>query len=85
MCIFQLDHCERWSNIIVIFLRDRFRTCVNVMGDALGAGIVNRLSRDDIKFSELDANEETPLRHSDGALDEEAEEEEEDLMKMTRV
>ena len=55
------------------------------MGDALGAGIVNHLSRDDIKFSELDANEETPLRHNDGALDEEAEEEEDDPMKMTRV
>ena len=56
------------------------------MGDALGAGIVNYLSRDDINFSELDATEETPLRHSDGALDEEAEEEEEDdPMIMTRV
>ena len=55
------------------------------MGDALGAGIVNHLSRDDINFSEHDANEETPLRNNDGALDVEAEEEEDDPMKMTRV
>lgn len=65
------------------FLRDRFRTCVNVMGDALGSGIVDHLSRDDIKFSELDANEETPLKHNGDALDDEAEED--DPMKMTSV
>jgi len=62
---------------------DRFRTCVNVMGDALGSGIVDHLSRDDIKFSELDANEETPLKHNGDALDDEAEED--DPMKMTSV
>lgn len=28
--------------------RDRFRTAVNVLGDAFGAGIVEHLSRNDI-------------------------------------
>ena len=66
------------------FIRDRFRTCVNVMGDALGAGIVDHLSRDDIKLSELDANDETPLKHNGGALEDEADDEE-DPLKMTSV
>ena len=67
------------------FLRDRFRTCVNVMGDALGAGIVDHLSRDDIKFADqLDTNEDTPLKHNGDALEEE-EDEEDDPMKMTSV
>lgn len=67
------------------FLRDRFRTCVNVMGDALGAGIVDHLSRDDIAFADqLDIKEDTPLKHNGGALDEE-EDEEDDPMKMTSV
>ena len=57
------------------------------MGDALGAGIVDHLSRDDIKFADqLDANEDTPLQHKGGALEEEEEEDEEDdPMKMTSV
>lgn len=54
------------------------------MGDALGAGIVDHLSRDDIKLSELDANDETPLKHKGGALEDE-EDDEEDLLKMTSV
>ena len=66
------------------FIRDRFRTCVNVMGDALGAGIVDHLSRDDIKLSELDANDETPLKHNGGALEDGADDEE-DPLKMTSV
>ena len=70
-------------------IRDRFRTCVNVMGDALGSGIVDHLSHDDILFSEqLDANEDTPLKHNGGALDgdvDEEDEEDDDPMKMTSV
>ena len=34
---------------IVFFSRDRFRTVVNVLGDAIGAGIVGHLSRDELK------------------------------------
>ncbi|KAK3705768.1 hypothetical protein QZH41_008878, partial [Actinostola sp. cb2023] len=34
--------------------RDRFRTMLNVWGDAVGAGIVNHMSRDDLL--ELDAH-----------------------------
>ena len=54
------------------------------MGDALGAGIVEHLSRYDIKLSELDANDETPLKHNGGALEDEADDEE-DPLKMTSV
>lgn len=32
----------------VYFCRDRIRTVINVLGDALGAGIVNHISRDDL-------------------------------------
>lgn len=56
------------------------------MGDALGAGIVNHLSRDDITFSDqLDTNEDTPLKHNGGELGEEEDGEEDDPMKMTSV
>lgn len=57
------------------------------MGDALGAGIVNHLSRDDITFSDqLDTNEDTPLKHNGGALgEEEDDDDEDDPMKMTSV
>ena len=34
---------------IVCFSRDRIRTVVNVLGDAIGAGIVGHLSRDELK------------------------------------
>lgn len=33
----------------VSFLRDRVRTVVNVLGDALGAGIVHHISQNDLK------------------------------------
>lgn len=29
--------------------RDRFRTTVNVLGDSIGAGVVEHLSRDDLR------------------------------------
>lgn len=65
---------------------DRFRTCVNVMGDALGAGIVEHLSRDEIKFSEFDTSEEIPLKNNDSAFEEEGKEENDvDPLKMTSV
>lgn len=32
-------------------LRDRIRTVVNVLGDALGAGIVNHISQSDLNAS----------------------------------
>lgn len=36
--------------IFIVWLsRDRFRTVVNVLGDAIGAGIVGHLSRDELK------------------------------------
>lgn len=32
-----------------ILFRDRFRTMINVMGDSLGAGIVNHLSKSELQ------------------------------------
>ena len=58
------------------------------MGDAFGSGIVDHLSRDYIISDQLDANEDTPLKHNGGALDGDVEEkgdDDEDPMKMTRV
>ena len=56
------------------------------MGDALGAGIVEHLSRDEITFSEFDTNEEIPLKNNDSAFEEEAKEENDaDPLKMTSV
>lgn len=34
--------------IDVARFRDRFRTTINVMGDSLGAGIVNHLSKNEL-------------------------------------
>ena len=34
---------------IFFLCRDRFRTVVNVLGDAIGAGIVAHLSRDELR------------------------------------
>ncbi|KAK3699457.1 hypothetical protein QZH41_018614 [Actinostola sp. cb2023] len=44
-----------WS---VDWFIDRFRTMVNIMGDAYGAGIVEHLSRDDLMLMDHVANEE---------------------------
>lgn len=38
--------------------RDRFRTVVNVLGDAIGAGIVEHLSRDELKNADQSKMEE---------------------------
>ena len=39
--------------------RDRIRTAVNVLGDSVGAGVVDQLSRKDLqKMDELRAREE---------------------------
>nr|CAD7589538.1 unnamed protein product [Timema genevievae] len=36
------------SVFVMFVLRDRFRTTVNVLGDALGAGIVDHLSKGEL-------------------------------------
>lgn len=36
--------------LTVFFSRDRFRTAINVLGDTIGAGIVDHLSQDDLKL-----------------------------------
>lgn len=36
-------------SLSVFFHRDRFRTTVNVLGDSIGAGVVEHLSRDDLR------------------------------------
>ena len=33
----------------IFFYRDRFRTTVNVLGDSIGAGVVEHMSRDDLR------------------------------------
>ncbi|KAL8619022.1 hypothetical protein ACOMHN_020720 [Nucella lapillus] len=44
---------DQWTDVGLIlaidWLLDRFRTSVNVLGDAYGAGIVHHLSRTDLK------------------------------------
>lgn len=42
------------SILHVRFFSDRFITTVNVLGDAMGTGIVEHLSRDDLKKSTED-------------------------------
>ena len=39
-------------------IRDRFRTVVNVLGDAIGAGIVEHLSRDELMNADQSKMEE---------------------------
>ena len=39
----------KWIWFSFILSRDRFRTAVNVMGDVFGTGIVEHLSRDDLR------------------------------------
>ena len=48
------------------FFRDRFITTVNVLGDAMGTGIVEHLSRDDLRSTgDDDASVVKPLRMSE--------------------
>jgi len=52
----------------VDWFMDRFRTTVNVLGDSIVAGIVEHLSRDDLKnFDDYNGgvNEIIPLRNLD--------------------
>lgn len=49
-------------------LRDRFRTTVNVLGDSIVAGVVEHLSRDDLKnFDDYNGvmNDIAPLSNRD--------------------
>lgn len=48
---------------LFIHFRDRFRTTVNVLGDAYGAGIVAKLSKDEIaKLKPLSELELQPIK-----------------------
>ena len=42
-------HLKLSVTLHFIFYRDRFRTAINVLGDAYGAGLVAHLSKDDLK------------------------------------
>ena len=54
----------------VRFLRDRFITTVNVLGDAMGTGIVEHLSRDDLRSTgDDDASVLKPLRMSENEVE----------------
>uniref|UniRef100_H3CHL5 Amino acid transporter n=1 Tax=Tetraodon nigroviridis TaxID=99883 RepID=H3CHL5_TETNG len=58
----------------VDWLLDRFRTMVNVLGDAYGAGIVQKLSRRELRRTGLDADAAAPFALEGAASDEEEEE-----------
>lgn len=50
---FQLNVC-----IILVFYRDRIRTSVNILGDGIGAGIVDHLVRDELEPIDLEEGED---------------------------
>ena len=41
---------------LLFFLRDRFQTTVNVLGDTFAAAIVGKYSQNDLKFEENSTN-----------------------------
>ena len=45
--------------LAVDWLLDRFRTAINVLGDAIGAGIVHHLSKGELDRETLDEEEES--------------------------
>merc|ERR1712029_1297009 len=49
----------------VDWLLDRFRTTINVLGDAIGAGIIHHLSKKDLEIMDQDI-EERPLSNENG-------------------
>lgn len=66
--------------IVVDWLLDRFRTMINVLGDSIGAGIVNHMSQADLASQpdiEVQSTEELPGKHvksnGDAKCDEESE------------
>lgn len=46
------------SNGEPLRFRDRFRTMINVLGDAYGAGIIQKLSRRELKRMDLASDED---------------------------
>lgn len=48
---------------------DRFRTAVNVLGDSFGAGIVEHLSRHDLKLMEAESSSQLPTQGQYHSLD----------------
>lgn len=57
--------------MLFFFLRDRSVTTVNVLGDAMGTGIVQHLSRDDLQSDSNDDDAvalNEPLKKDNDAL-----------------
>ena len=50
--------------LAVDWLLDRFRTAINVLGDAIGAGIVYHLSKEEL--SKMDQQESAPTENENG-------------------
>jgi len=46
--------------VLIDWLIDRFRTAINVLGDAFGAGIVNHLSQGDLQNLSLEEEPTSP-------------------------
>ena len=46
--------CPTTLLIFIMFSRDRFRTTVNVWGDSVGAAIIAKLSKSDLKAMDKD-------------------------------
>ena len=62
VCLFCLLVGWLVGDFVVLF-SDRFRTVVNVFGDAVGAGIVAHLSRDDLPLADINYNEDSRPLH----------------------
>lgn len=62
----------------VIFSRDRFRTMVNVLGDAYGTGIVEKLSKKELEQMDVSSqvNIANPFAIDQGILSNEDEDDE---------
>lgn len=57
-CGSSLRHSNFLAYFLVVSFRDRFRTVLNVLGDAIGAGIVAHLSRDELMKADQSKMEE---------------------------
>lgn len=53
--------------IIILFSRDRFRTTINVLGDSLGAGLVDAISKKELEQMPMNAGLESEATRQEKA------------------